>query len=369
MKQMKHTTHKLTNEQKEALFNKHKDLISLVHTLGDMALRKQLKVLYCMLHPDADITNVEFSISKLITSGFLLQVQIQKTSKTQMLYLSKYPRSYFYNKETTGDVPALNFTNAKVYNQIFKVDYIIQHLIPDMKQRNFLISEDNLLSYLYWSSSNLLLSGNQCNTFDFYECFKDVCVKQGIALDFDFKRDYEIASYEKDAYICNQLKQDLPLQKCKAKVQRDTERNSYTSDTEKGKYFYNINNFHKQGFVIEEILPDTIKIAYFDAGNNINVKKLYQNLSFIYLMLNRYCKFKDLFLEATVYVWDKEKASHLKKEEDIEAYDFYNQEMSGYSKKFNAMKNVGLLLQHWENINTTYISLDIYDKYNLRPQS
>ena len=42
---MKHTTHKLTNEQKEALFDKHKDLISLVHTLGDMVLRKQLKVL------------------------------------------------------------------------------------------------------------------------------------------------------------------------------------------------------------------------------------------------------------------------------------------------------------------------------------
>lgn len=366
---MKHTTHKLTNEQKEALFNKHKDLISLVHTLGDMALRKQLKVLYCMLNPDVDITNVEFFIAELVTNGFLLQLRIQNPSRTQMLYLSKYPRSHYYNKETTGDVPALNFTNAKVYNQIFKVEYIIQHLIPDMKQRNLLISEDNLLSYLYWSSSNLLLSGNQYNTFDFYERFKDVCAKQGIALDYDFKRDYEIAAYEKNAYICNQLKQDLPLQKCKAKIQRDTERNSYTSEIEKGKYFYNLNNFHKQGFVIEDVTPDTIKVAFFDTNNNINVKKLYQNLSFIYLMFNRYCKFKDLFLEATVYVWDKEKASHLKKEEDIEAYDFYNQEMSGYSKKFNAMKNVGLLLQHWENINTTYISLDIYDKYNLRPQS
>lgn len=366
---MKHTTHKLTNEQKEALFDKHKDLISLVHTLGDMVLRKQLKVLFCMLNPDEDITDVEFSIAELIVNGFLLQVQIQKPSKTQMLYLSKYPRSYFYNKETTGDVPALNFTNAKVYNQIFKVEYIIQHLIPDMKQRNLLISEDNLLSYLYWSSSNILLPGNQCNTFDFYERFKDVCEKQGITFDYDFKRDYEIVAYEKNAYISNQLKQDIPLEHCKAKVQRDTERNSYTSEIEKGKYFYNLNNFHKQGFVIEEILPDKIKIAYFDAGNNINVKKLYKNLSFIYLMLNRYCKFKDLFLEATIYVWDKDRADHLAKEENIEAYDFYNQEMSGYSKKLNAMKNVGLLPQYWENISATYKSTDIFDKYNLRPQS
>ena len=91
---MKHTTHNLTNEQKEALFNKHKDLISLVHMLGDMALRKQIKTLYCMLHPDKDITTVEFDIAELIVTGFLLQVQIQKPSKTQMLYLSKYPRSH-----------------------------------------------------------------------------------------------------------------------------------------------------------------------------------------------------------------------------------------------------------------------------------
>ena len=366
---MKHTTHKLTNEQKEALFNKHKDLIFLVHLLGDMALRKQLKVLYCMLHPDADITDVEFSIAELILNGFMLQMQIQKLSKTQMLYLSKYPRSYFYNKETTGDVPALNFTNAKVYNQIFKVEYVIQHLIPTMQKKNLLLTEDNLISYLYWTSSNLFLSGSQYSNQDFYERFQDVCTQHGILLDYDFNRDYQIALYEKEAFVSSQLKQSSVLPEFKLKKQRDMERNSYTSDIEKSKYFYNFNNFHKQGFVIEDVTPDTIKVAFFDTNNNINVKKLYQNLSFIYLMLNRYCKFKDLFLEATIYVWDKDRADHLSKDESIEAYDFYNQEMSGYSKKLNAMKNVGLLPQYWENISATYKSMDIFDKYNLRPQS
>lgn len=366
---MKHTTHKLTNEQKEALFNKHKDLISLVHTLGDMALRKQLKVLYCMLHPDADITDVEFSIAELIVNGFLLQVQIQKPSKTQMLYLSKYPRSYFYNKETTGDVPALNFTNAKVYNQIFKVEYIIQHLIPEMKQKNLLISEDNLISYLYWSSSNLLLPGTQYSNADFYERFKDVCTKQGIALDYDFTRDYEIASYEKNAYISNQLKQDMPLEQCKAKVQRDTERNSYTSDNEKGKYFYNLNNFHKQGYVIEDITTDTIKIAYFDVSNNMNVKKLYKTLSYIYMMLCRYCTLQDVELHLDFWTWDKDRAEHLTQDEAVEAFDFYNQEASGLSKKCKAFQESGLLPRYWDCINTTYKSMDIYEKYNIRPQA
>ena len=366
---MKHTTHKLTNEQKEALFNKHKDLISLVHTLGDMALRKQLKVLYCMLHPDADITDVEFAIAELIMSGFLLQVQIQKPSKTQMLYLSKYPRSHYYNKETTGDVPALNFTNIKIYNQIFKVEYIIQHLIPEMKQKNLLISEDNLISYLYWSSSNLLLPGTQYSNADFYERFKDVCEKQGIALDYDFTRDYEIAAYEKDAYISKQLKQNISLQQCKAKIQRDAERDSYTSDIEKGKYFYNLNNFHKQGYVIEDITTDTIKIAYFDVSNNMNVKKLYKTLSYIYMMLCRYCTLQDVELHLDFWTWDKDRAEHLTQDEAVEAFDFYNQEASGLSKKCKAFQESGLLPRYWDCINTTYKSMDIYEKYNIRPQA
>lgn len=367
---MRHTTHKLTNEQKAMLFEKHKALISLIHLLGDMALRKQIKILYCMLHPDEDITTLEFNIAELILCGFLLQVQIQKSSRTQMLYLSKYPRSYFYNKETTGDVPALTFTNTKVYTQIFKVDYLIEHIIPDMKEKNLLLSEENLISYLYWScSSNLLLSGNQYNAYDFYERFKDVCEAQNIHSDYDFQRDYEIALYEKQSFISNQLKQDTILPECKSKIERDSERDSYTSDIEKGKYFYNLNNLHKQGFVIESISSDTIKIAYFDENNNMNVKKLYRYLSYIYMMFLRYSStFKDVELRVELYTWDKARAEHLEKEELTEAFDFYNQESSGLSKKHMAFQQSGLLPRFWDCINTTYKSFDIYEKYNLRPQ-
>lgn len=368
---MRHTTHHLTEEQKRKLFEKHKDLITLIHILGDMALRKQIKTLFHMLHPDVDITTIEFDIAELILTGFLLQQQIQKPSKTQMLYLSKYPRSHFYNKDKTGDVPALNFTNAKVYEQIFKIEYLMDTVIPMMQKKDFLLSTDNLIAYLYWIGSNLLVPANQYGTFDFYDQCKEVCEKHTIPFLYDFKRDYYVSLYEKVNFENRQLKQNTPLPENSSdyKLERDRERDSYTSDIEKSKYFYNFNNMHKQGFVIEDIAREQIKIAYFDSSNNIAPKKLYTNLSYVYLMFTRYFKFRDLKLDATVYVWDKEKAAHLEKEESVEAYDFYNQEMSGLSRKYKSMQDIGLLPQYWENINASYKSMDIFTKYNIRPQS
>lgn len=366
---MRHTTHKLTEEQKTALFTKHQDLITLIHNCGDMILRKQIKILYHMLHPDVDITTIEFDIAELILSGFLLQVQIQKPSRTEMLYLSKYPRNHFCDKNRTGDVPAINFTNTKVYTQIFKMEYLIEKVIPTMKKKDLLLSSENIISYLYWTASNLLLNGSQYNHVDFFERFKNVCESQNISLEYDFLRDYKIAAYEKDCFTSSQLKKNTVLPKCTAKIQRDTERASYTSDIEQNKYFYNLNNFNKQGFVIEDINNHHIQLAYFDTNNSINIKALYKNLCFIHLMFNRYIKTRDLQLDTTVYVWDKDKAVHLEKEETIEAFDFYHQELSGLSKKYKTMKDIGLLPQHWENINTSYKSMDIFEKYNLRPQN
>ena len=366
---MRHTTHKLSEEQKAALFKKHKDLITLIHNCGDMMLRKQIKVLYHMLHPEVDITTIEFDIAELILSGFLLQQQIQKPSRTQMLYLSKYPRNYYYDKDKTGDVPAIIFTNTKVYTQIFKIEYLIEEVIPAMQKKALLLSDENIVSYLYWTSSNLLLTGSQYNNFNFYERFKNVCGQKNISLEYDFLRDFQIAAYEKDCFINTQLKQNASLAECTAKIQRDAERASYTSDIEQNKYFYNLNNFHKQGFVLEDINNNHIQLAYFDTNNSINTKTLYKNLCFIYLMFSRYIKTRDLQLDTTVYVWDKDKAIHLTKEETIEAFDFYTQELSGLSKKCKTMKDIGLLPQHWENINTIYKSMDIFEKYNLRPQN
>ena len=66
---MRHTTHKLNEEQKKELYKKHKDIIYMIHVCGDMMLRKQIKRLYHILHPDVDETSIEFDIAELICAN------------------------------------------------------------------------------------------------------------------------------------------------------------------------------------------------------------------------------------------------------------------------------------------------------------
>ena len=100
---MRHTTHKLTPEQKESLFIKYKDLIYMIFCCNGYMLRKQIRKLFHILSGRSE-KDIEFDIAELILTGFLLQKTINKDTRTQMLYLSKYPKSQFLNV-TSRDVP------------------------------------------------------------------------------------------------------------------------------------------------------------------------------------------------------------------------------------------------------------------------
>lgn len=361
---MKHTTHKLTPEQKEALFTKHKDLIHMIFCCGGYMLRRQIRRLYYLL-TGTDEKETEFMIAELITSGFLLQKIINKDTRTQILYLSKYPKSIYLDIDRSGDVPALNWTTQKIMEQIFKVDYIIERIIPSMQAQGFQIDIDNIQTYLQWKGSNLLLSSNQTDMVDFYSNLGIALQENGFTLSDDFLRDMEISQYDKSCFEVKQLKKEKDLPPCPAKIQRDMEAASYNSDIEKNKYFYSLKNFAAHGFYFEKAEGNIIYLCFFDSMNSIQTKKLYQQLSYIMLMFQRYLNNYNIELNVTCYVWDNARAEHLQQEECKKAYDFYRQEWVEENKKNRIMKDVGLLPQYWDCIHVTYISEEIYSKYNV----
>ena len=360
---MRHTTHKLTPEQKEKLFTEYQDLIYMIFCCGGYMLRRQIRILFHLL-TGRNEKDIEFDITELILTSFLLPKTINKDSRTQMLYLSKYPKSHFLNVNR-GDVPSINWSNQKIFEQIFKIDYIIEKVIPDMNNKEFNLDIDNIQNYLQWNGSNLLISNNQINMVTLYNILWNALVEKQHTLTDDFFRDVEIAQYDKDCFEANQLKKDKEVAPCMAKIQRDKERDSYTSDIERNKQFYSLKNFASHGFYIENVGHNTINICYFDSMNAIQTKKLYTQLCYILLMFQRYTNSYNLNLHATVYVWDKEKAEHLKDEECKSAYDFYRQEWVEENKKNKTLKDIGLLPSQWDNITVTYKSMDTFSKYNV----
>ena len=360
---MKHTTHKLTTEQKTELFNTHKELIYMVFCFNGYMLRRQMKKLFHLL-TGKDEMSIEFDISELILTGFLLQKTINKDTRTQMLYLSKYPKSQFLNVNSR-DVAAVNWSEAKIMEQIFRIDHIVEKVIPDMKKQELEISTDNILIYLNYNSSNLLLSNNQTDMVTFYNNLWTAFAENDFQPTDDFFRDLEIAQYDKDAFEACQLKRGNEPAPCLAKIHRDKEKDSYNSDIEKNKQFYSLKNFASHGFYMESVNHNIISICYFDSMDSIYTKKLYQQLSYILLMFQKYTNNYNLHLCATVYTWDENRAEQLRDEENKRAFDFYRQEWVEENKKHKIMKDIGILPSNWNRITVNYISEELYTKYNV----
>lgn len=360
---MRHTTHKLTPEQKDSLFIKYKDLIYMVFCCNGYMLRKQIRKLFHLLSGRSE-KDIEFDIAELILTGFLLQKSINKDTRTQMLYLSKYPKSQFLNKDSR-DVAAINWSEQKIFEQIFRIDYIIEKVIPDMRKQDFEISMDNIIAYLNWNGSNLLLSNNQVDMVTFYNHLWNVLAENDHNLTDDFFRDLTIATEEKEAFEAKQLKKDIEPAPCTMKNRRDKEMDSFRSDIDKCKLYYSLKNLASHGFYIESVKHSLISVCIFDATNSLYTKKLYQQASYILLMFQRYLNNYNLHLFVTVYTWDKERAAEFRDFENTQAYDFYRQEWAEESRKHKIMKDIGILPSNWNSITVNYIGEELYTKYSV----
>lgn len=360
---MRHTTHKLTPEQKDSLFIKYKDLIYMIFCCNGYMLRKQIRKLFHLLSGRSE-KDIEFDIAELILTGFLLQKSINKDTRTQMLYLSKYPKSQFLNKDSR-DVAAINWSEQKIFEQIFRIDYIIEKVIPDMRKQDFEISMDNIIAYLNWNGSNLLLSNNQVDMVTFYNHLWNVLAENDHNLTDDFFRDLTIATEEKEAFEAKQLKKDIEPAPCTMKNRRDKEMDSFRSDIDKCKLYYSLKNLASHGFYIESVKHSLISVCIFDATNSLYTKKLYQQASYILLMFQRYLNNYNLHLFVTVYTWDNERATELRDFENTQAYDFYRQEWAEENRKHKIMKDIGILPSNWNSITVNYIGEELYTKYSV----
>lgn len=360
---MRHTTHRLTPEQKDNLFIKYKDLIYMIFCCNGYMLRKQIRKLFHLLSGRSE-KDIEFNIAELILTGFLLQKTINKDTRTQMLYLSKYPKSQFLNKDSR-DVAAINWSDQKIFEQIFRVDYIIEKVIPDMRKQDFEINMDNILAYLNWNGSNLLLSNNQVDMVTFYNHLWNVFAENDHNPTDDFFRDLEIATEEKEAFEAKQLKKDIEPVSCFMKNRRDKEMDSYNSDIDKCKLYYSLKNLASHGFYVESVKHNLISVCIFDATDSLYTKKLYQQASYILLMFQRYLNNYNLHLFVTVYTWDNERAAEFRDFENTQAYDFYRQEWAEENRKHKIMKDIGLLPSNWNSITVNYIGEELYTKYSV----
>ncbi|SEW31704.1 hypothetical protein [[Clostridium] fimetarium] len=351
----------ITKQRKESVYMDHITIINMIFKLGNsMMTRSQIKQLFSLITNEKQI-NIEFEIADLINSKFLLQKQIFGT-KTQLLYLNKYILGRLLNKPSQN-VAAMSFTNLKIFENIFKTEYIIKVIIPNMMEQNLKIDTDNIATYIRAIGGNFFKKPNQLYTFNYYQDFEFIA-GQKYALTEEFYDDKKISLCEAELFKKNILKMEISeIPYLNEKSMRDSIKASYSSDIESNKQFYNFNNLMAQRFYIEEIENDCIKIVYFDTLNNLKLEKLYKNLIYIMLMFKKYLN-NNINLDITVYMWDESRCSELLKAEKRSVFDVNTQENRDTNRRDTYFANLGIKREYWDDITVQYQVMDIA-KYNI----
>lgn len=138
------------------------------------------------------------------------------------------------------------------------------------------------------------------------------------------------------------------------------------SPKERKKNYYNLFNMVSAGFFFIQHPNENneVVIGTLDRCNNMHLRRIYENIICIWLMLERYLNFYP-FITLKVYMCDLNNLEDLKIKESQPGYNYSNQEPSSVSKKLTFFKNMNIPQQYWDYIKVEYVYFPLKEKYNL----
>ena len=312
-------------------------------------------------------------ITDLLSYGLLVKKQATDT-KTCIYIMTKFPLA-LYHECSTRDSCSVKLNNRKIWNNIYRTEFIIRQAVPLMEQLGMELTLQNLLDFLTDYCISVFTTENQMSVYqlygNLYEKFpiKD---KELIASGFprvsDFMDDYykitaDLYHHQRN-FLGYQIDDDYSAY-LDIKERLERERDLISSPKEYKRNYYSLFNMTAAGFFfIGKPVDGNITIGTFDKCNNMYLKKIYDNIICIYLMLERYLGFYPK-ITLQVYMSDADKIISLRNKELEQGFDYTRQEMSGLTKRDSFFKNMRIPTQNWDDIHVDYIYYPLREKYNL----
>jgi len=244
-----------------------------------------------------------------------------------------------------------------------------------MEQLNIELTLENMLNFLSDYSISIFATENQMSVYqlygNLYEHFpikdKDL-ILSGVPKESDFMNDYyKITAdlYNHQVNFLGYKTEDDFSSYLDIKDKLENEKTLTASPKETKKYYYTLFNMTAAGFFfIGRPVNGHITIGTFDKCNNMYLKKVYENIIFIFLMLERYLGFYPK-ITLQVYLCDYERLISLRCNESEAGFDYTRQEKTGCTKRDSFFKNLNIPLQYSDYIQVDYIYYPLREKYNL----
>ncbi len=272
----------ITNKAKEEACIKYKSYLDVIDKLGNkIMLEKQLISLCVKLNIARDRFIVLKTIQDLERNEIIKKINFG-SSNNKIIIFKKFAMRFlggFNSSQSVAAVPKVN-SNSRYYLSYFKVQFILNTIIPSMEKKNMKLSLDSLLEYIDSLNSNILDRKN--NVIEYYNNLNKK-FNNDINKD-EFNRSLELLNKE---YI--NLKNNLGRKKINyfedkpIKKTRKTRWNYLAEAT--------IGTLIRKDIYIAQIIKNDdvlhVNAYFFDVLNSQNSKNIILNYSICYTLFKR----------------------------------------------------------------------------------
>lgn len=360
-------------QAKEECFNRNIPISNILFYLGNgFMLRKQLIVLARIFY-QINEHRANDMIADLLSCGLLVKKQATDT-RTCIYILTKFPLA-LYHECSTRDSCSVKLNNRKIWNNIYRIEFLIRQVVPFMQRLGMELTLENLLDFLNDHCISVFTTENQMSVYQLYgNLYANFPIKDkellssGYPRRSDFLNDYykvtaELYHHQRN-FLGYRIEDDFS-QCLEIREMLEREKDLLSSAKECKKNYYSLFNMVAAGFFfIGKPNGEDITIGTFDKCNNMYLKKIYENIICIYLMLERYLGFYPK-ITLQVYMSDHDRIQFLCEKENEHGFDYERQERSGLSKRDSFFQNMNIPRQNWDDIRVDYIYYPLREKYNL----
>lgn len=360
-------------QTKEECFNRNIPILNILFYIGKgFMLRKQAVTLVRIFY-NVNEHKANDMITDLLSCGLLIKKQATDT-KTCIYIMTKFPLA-IYHECNTRDSCSIKLNNRKIWNNIYRTEFIIRQVVLFMSQLNIELTLENLLNILTDYCISIFTAENQMSVYQLYENIYDKfpikdkeLLSSGCPRSSDFMNDYYKITADLYHHQCNFLgyKIEDDFSDClEVKNMLCREKDLISSPKDLKTNYYSLFNMVAAGFFfIGKPVDENITIGIFDKYNNMYLKKIYENIICIYLMLERYLGFYPK-ITLQVYMSDADRIICLRNKENEQGFDYARQEKSGLTIRNSIFQNMRIPRQNWDDIHVDYIYYPIREKYNL----
>lgn len=358
---------------KEDCFNRNIPVLNLLFYIGGgFMLKKQLISLMRIFY-SINEHRANDMVSDLLSCGLLVKKQATVT-RTCIYIMTKFPLA-MYHECSTRDPCSIKLNNRKIWNNIYRTEFIIRQAVLFMEQLHLEMTLENLMDFLDEYCISIFTTENHMsvcqlygNLYDKFPIKDKELLSSGIPRVSDFLDDYykvtaDLYHHQRN-FLGYRIEDDYSdYLGIKERIEREKE--LLASPKERKKSYYSLFNMTAAGFFfIGKPTDGYITIGTFDKCNNMYLKKIYENIICIFLMLERYLGFyPEITLQ--VYMSDADRLISLREKENEQGFDYTRQEKSETTKRNCFFQNMHIPRQYWDCIKVDYIYYPLREKYNL----